>query len=99
MKITKISRGRIFSRVSPSYEWAVSNLDRPMLKTLWVYVTVSLFIRVSHTTKNTASGFAPHSRKTYKFFTTEDDDQAESQPLNNNQVDDQGPMLLNFLRP
>jgi len=29
-------RGRIFSRVQPFYEQAVSNLDRPMHRSLWV---------------------------------------------------------------
>jgi hypothetical protein len=28
--------GRIFSRVRPFYEWAVSNLDRSMHRSLWV---------------------------------------------------------------
>ncbi len=48
-------RGRIFSRVWPIYEWAVSDLDRPMHRSLWVWVTHSSFTKGSHMTKNTAS--------------------------------------------
>jgi hypothetical protein len=51
------TRGHIFSRVWPFYEWAVSNLDRSMHRSLWVLVAHSLFIEGSHMTKNTASGF------------------------------------------
>ncbi len=50
-----MSRGRIFSRVRPFYEWAVRDLDRPMHRSLWVYVTHSLLIEGSHTTNNTTS--------------------------------------------
>jgi hypothetical protein len=50
------NRGRIFSHVRPFYERAVSDLGRPMHRSLWVYVAHSSFIEVSHTTKNTASG-------------------------------------------
>ncbi len=45
--------GRIFSCVWPIYERAVSNLDRSMHRSLWVYVAHSLFIEGSHTTENT----------------------------------------------
>jgi hypothetical protein len=48
-------RGRIFSHVRPFYELAVSNLDRPMHGSLWVWVTHSTFIEGLHMTKNTAS--------------------------------------------
>jgi hypothetical protein len=47
--------GRIFNSVRPFYERAVSNLDRSMHRSLWAYVSHSLFIEGSHTTKNTAS--------------------------------------------
>jgi hypothetical protein len=50
-------RGRIFSHVRPFYEWAVSDLDRYMHRSLWVLVTHSSFIERSHMTKNTASAF------------------------------------------
>ncbi len=50
-----VSRGHIFSCVRPSYEWAVSDLDRPMNISLWVQVAHSSFIELSQTTKNTAS--------------------------------------------
>jgi hypothetical protein len=49
------SWGRIFSRVWPSYEQNVSDLDRSMHISLWVKVAHSSFIEGSHTTKNTAS--------------------------------------------
>jgi hypothetical protein len=48
--------GRIFSRVRPFYEQAVSDLEWSMHRSLWVQVTHSSFIEGSHTTKNTASG-------------------------------------------
>jgi hypothetical protein len=47
--------GRIFSHVWPFYEWAVSDLDRSMHRSLWVYVAHSSLIEGSHMTKNTAS--------------------------------------------
>ncbi len=50
------TRGRIFSRVRPSYEQAVSDLDRSMHISLWFQVTHSSFIKGSHTTKNMFSG-------------------------------------------
>jgi hypothetical protein len=50
-----VPRGRIFSRVRPFYEWAVSDLDRSMHRSLWFYVTHSTYIHRSHTTKNMAS--------------------------------------------
>ncbi len=46
------SWGHIFSHVRPFYEWAVSNLDRSMRRSLWVLITHSSFIEGSHTTKN-----------------------------------------------
>ena len=49
------SRGQIFSHVRPFYERAVSNLDRSMHRSLWVYVAHSLFIEGLHMTKNMAS--------------------------------------------
>ncbi len=49
------TRCHIFSHVLPSYERVVSNLDRPMHRSLWVLVAHSSFIEGSHTTKNTAS--------------------------------------------
>ncbi len=52
----KHSRGRIFSHVRPLYEWAVSDLDRSMHRSLWVLVAHSSFIEGCHMTKNTASG-------------------------------------------
>ncbi len=55
IKILWWSWGCIFSHVRPCYEWTVSNLDRCMHRSLWVYVTHILFIEGSHTTKNTAS--------------------------------------------
>ncbi len=48
-------RGRIFSCVQPSYEWAVSDLDMSMNIFLWVLVAHSSFTEGSHMTKNTAS--------------------------------------------
>ncbi len=39
----------------PLYEQAVSNLDRSMRRSLWVYVAHRLFIEGSHMTKNAAS--------------------------------------------
>jgi hypothetical protein len=53
--LDEMTRGHIFSRVRPSYERAVSNLDRSMHISLWVYAAHSLFIEGSHMTKNTAS--------------------------------------------
>jgi hypothetical protein len=47
----------IFNHVRPFYEWVVSDLDRSTHRSVWVYVTHSLFIEGSHTTKNTASEF------------------------------------------
>ncbi len=47
-------RGHIFSRVWPSYEQAVSDLDRSMNISLWVQVAHNSFTEGSHTTKNTA---------------------------------------------
>ncbi len=46
----------IFSCVWPFYEWAVSNLDRSMHRSLWVWVAHGSFVEGSHTTKNMASG-------------------------------------------
>jgi hypothetical protein len=54
-----IYRGRIFSHVRPFYEWAVSDVDRSMHRSLWVLVAHSLFIEGSHMTKNTASALTP----------------------------------------
>jgi hypothetical protein len=51
-----VNKGRIFSRVQPFYERAMSNLDRSMHRSLWVWVTHSSFIEGLHMTKNTASG-------------------------------------------
>ncbi len=48
---------RIFSCVRPVYEWAVSDLDRPMHWSLWALVAHSSYTEGSHTTKNTASEF------------------------------------------
>jgi hypothetical protein len=50
------TRGHIFSHVWPLYEWAVSDLDRFMHRSLWVWVTHSSFIEGSHTAEKTASG-------------------------------------------
>ncbi len=50
------NRGHIFSCVRPFYERSVSDLDRSMHRSLWVYVAHSSFIEGSHMTKNTASG-------------------------------------------
>jgi len=49
------SWGRIFSCVRPSYERAVSYLDRSMHISLWTSVAHNSFIEGSHTNKNTAS--------------------------------------------
>ncbi len=54
------SKNGIFGRVRPLYERAVSNQDRSMHRSLWVYVAHSLFIEGSHKTKNTASGHPGH---------------------------------------
>ncbi len=61
---SEFSWGRIFSRVRPAYERAVSDLDRSMHISLWVWVAHSLFIEGSHMTKNTASGIKNGSRDT-----------------------------------
>jgi hypothetical protein len=45
-------RGRIFSHARSFYELVVSNLDRPMHGSLWVWVTHSTFIEGLHMTKN-----------------------------------------------
>jgi hypothetical protein len=55
--LVSLSRGRIFSHVRPFYERAVSDLDRPMHRSLWVLVAHSSFMEGSHKTKNTASGW------------------------------------------
>jgi hypothetical protein len=49
------STGPYFCHVRPSYEWAMSNLDRSMNISLWLWVAHSSFTEGSHTTKNTAS--------------------------------------------
>ncbi len=49
-------RSHIFSCVRSSYEQPVSDLDRSMHRSLWVWVTHSSFIEGSHTTKNMTSG-------------------------------------------
>ncbi len=49
-------KGHIFSHVRPSYEQAVSDLDRSMHTSVRVQVAHSLFIEGSLMTKNTASG-------------------------------------------
>jgi hypothetical protein len=59
---TGVCRGRIFSCLQPSYEQAVSNLDRSMNISLWVSVAHSAFTEGSHMTKNMASGLAPSSQ-------------------------------------
>jgi hypothetical protein len=51
-----VARGRIFSCVQPSYERAVSDLDRSMHISLRFWVTLSSFIEGLHTTKNMAFG-------------------------------------------
>jgi len=56
------TRGRIFSRVRPFYEQAVSDLDRSMHRSLWVLVTQSSFMEGSHTNKNTASEVSYNSQ-------------------------------------
>ncbi len=61
------NRGCIFSRVRPSYEQAVSDLDRPMHILLWVQVAHSSFIEGSHMTKNTASA---HFKRCKKYWNT-----------------------------
>ncbi len=48
--------GHVFICVRPFYERAVSDLDRSMHISLWVWVAHSSFIGGLHTTKNTASG-------------------------------------------
>ncbi len=57
-KFVKGSRGCIFSHVRPFYERAVSDLDRSMYRSLWIYVAHSSFTEGSHTTKNMASGLS-----------------------------------------
>jgi hypothetical protein len=56
-RVTKEPRGLIFSCLQPFYERAVSDLDRPMHRSLWVYVAHSSFIEDSHMTKNTVPVF------------------------------------------
>jgi hypothetical protein len=51
-----LSRGSIFSHVRPFYVQAVSDLDRSMHRSLWVYVAHNSFIEGSHRIKNMASG-------------------------------------------
>jgi hypothetical protein len=46
----------IFCSVRSFYDQAMSNLDRSMHRSLWIWVTHSSFIEGSHMTKNTASG-------------------------------------------
>ncbi len=53
----------IFSCVRPSYEQAVSDLDRSMHISLWVWVARSSFIEGSHTTKDMASGHDDKAEK------------------------------------
>ncbi len=45
-----------FCCVRPFYEQAVSDLDRSMHRSLWIWVAHTSFIGGLHTTKNTASG-------------------------------------------
>jgi hypothetical protein len=52
-------RGHIFSYVQPFCKRAVSDLDRSMNRSIWVYVGHNSFIEGSHMTKNTASGLKP----------------------------------------
>ncbi len=54
--IIRPTRGRIFSCVWPSYEQAISDLDRSINISLWIWVAHSSFTEGSHMTKNTASG-------------------------------------------
>jgi hypothetical protein len=58
--------GRIFICVQPFKEQAVSNLDRSMHRSLWVYVAHSSFIEGLHTTKNAASGDAKIQHRYYR---------------------------------
>ncbi len=59
-----------FSRVRPFNEWAVSDLDRSMHRSLWAQVTQSSFIEQSCTTNNTASDwFNSNSSNTFKYWT------------------------------
>jgi hypothetical protein len=51
-----LTRGHIFCCVRPFCEQALSNLDRPMHRSLWTWVAHSSFIEGSHMTNNTASG-------------------------------------------
>jgi hypothetical protein len=44
LNVTK-TWGHSFSRVPPFHEWAVSDLERSMNRSLWVYVTHSSFMR------------------------------------------------------
>jgi hypothetical protein len=53
--------GRIFSREGPSYERAVSDLDRSMNISLWVSMGHSSFTEGLHTIKNTASEHSSES--------------------------------------
>ncbi len=60
----KKDKAHIFSHVRPFYEWAMSDLDRSMHRSLWVQVAHSSFTEGSHTTKNTAWGLFLLSRNT-----------------------------------
>jgi hypothetical protein len=53
--IEQVNRGHIFSCVWPFYEWAVSDMDRSMHRSLLVLVAHNLFVEGSHIPKNTAS--------------------------------------------
>jgi hypothetical protein len=69
-KSEDMSRGHIFSRVRPSNERAVSNLDRSVNISLWVWVAHSSFTKGSHMAKNMASGPVPSPGAcTIKLFT------------------------------
>jgi hypothetical protein len=47
----------IFNRIQPSYDRAVSDLDRSMNISLWVWVAHSSFTEGSYMTKHTASDY------------------------------------------
>jgi hypothetical protein len=53
---TRLARGPVFSHVQPFYEQAVSDIDRYLHISLWVWVAHRSFIEGLHMTKNTASG-------------------------------------------